>query len=166
MFLQAQEPIDWSVAGFANQILEALSVEGSIWTVGQTYKPGDVVFAELKGVMTEERFQCRQEPFGNFCSQFNPLSQQGVNVWRAYDFNKPKLLPEPRQVKQKCVAEDQAKLITDFKSGDTVCQGQRYVYKCREVSGPDWCNVHQMGSEYAYLAWELIDTFPEQVETI
>jgi|LakMenEpi03Aug12_release.lakeMendotaPanAssembly.Ray.scaffolds.fasta_scaffold1650970_1 hypothetical protein len=54
----------------------------------------------------------------------------------------------------------------DFKSGDMICQGERYVYKCREVSGPDWCNIHQMGSEYAYLAWELIDAYPEEVETI
>jgi len=54
----------------------------------------------------------------------------------------------------------------DFKNGDTICRGERYVYKCREVSGLDWCNIHQMGSEYAYLAWELIDAYPEEVETI
>jgi hypothetical protein len=109
--------------------------------------------------MTDQQFQCRQAPFGDFCGQYNPLSQEGINAWRSYsELSGPLPEPNPRQVK--CISEDAARLITNFKSGDKVCQG-RYVWKCRDVSKQDWCNTYPVGSEYANLAWVLLDALPE-----
>ena len=36
----------------------------------------------------------------------------------------------------------------------------------RDFSGSDWCNFYKIGSEFAYLAWELVDAFPDAVATI
>jgi hypothetical protein len=144
---------------FANEILSTLSIQGEVWTIGKDYKTGDIVYGDLQGVMTDQQFQCRQAPFGDFCGQYNPLSQEGINAWRSYsELSGPLPEPNPRQVK--CISEDAARLITNFKSGDKICQG-RYVWKCRDVSKQDWCNTYPVGSEYANLAWVLLDALPE-----
>jgi hypothetical protein len=67
----------------------------------------------------------------------------------------------------KCVPFDQA--INDgvkFQSGDMVCDGERYVWHCKDVSASDWCNLYPIGSKFSYLAWELVDAFPKPIENV
>lgn len=71
-----------SMEEFANAILDKLEVEGQVWTMNKAYKPGDLVFGSLQDAMTGTQYECRQAPFGDFCSQYHPAYQQNVRAWR------------------------------------------------------------------------------------
>jgi hypothetical protein len=53
---------------FVNNMLDRASVEGSVWVLGATYKPGDTVYPSLQDMWNEKLYVCRQEPFGDFCA--------------------------------------------------------------------------------------------------
>jgi len=73
----------------ANDILHVFNTD-PLWTPEETYKPGDVVTANFLDIVSDERFMCRQKPFGDFCSKYNPLSPMGATAWILYDPSKPK----------------------------------------------------------------------------
>ena len=51
-----------------------------------------------------------------------------------------------------------------FEADDTACEGDKYVWRCRQVSANDWCNIHLPNTEYGYLAWELLAGLPHGVD--
>ena len=56
-----------------------------IWEQGGTYRPGDLVTAvDGNGREIESKFQCKWEPFGDFCGVYNPVSYMGSVAWREY----------------------------------------------------------------------------------
>jgi hypothetical protein len=50
----------------------------------------------------------------------------------------------------------------EIKSGDKICQG-RYVWKCKDTVDTDWCNIYSVESEFVFLAWQLIDAYPDPI---
>ena len=89
-----------SVGVIAKEISQAVG----IWTLGEHYSPGDIVFAEVPGVLNRTKYQCRQSPFGDFCAHSDPTTQEGVQAWRTYTQDLGEL-PEPSKTLVKCVSE-------------------------------------------------------------
>jgi hypothetical protein len=61
----------------------------------------------------------------------------------------------------KCITPEDASLVL-LKGGDVVCNG-RYVWKCKDTSSQDWCNIYPVNSEFVFLAWQLIDAIPDPI---
>jgi hypothetical protein len=142
-----------SMEEFANAILDKLEVDGQVWTMNKAYKPGDLVFGSLQDAMTGTQYECRQAPFGDFCSQYHPAYQQNVRAWREYKKD-GEALPEPTTKILACI---DPKTVEKFKKNDRVCDG-RYVFKC--LNDKD-CNAYPLGAEDANYAWALINAYAE-----
>ena len=145
---------------FANDMIHTFGVEGQIWIQGADYKPGDVVYVDLPAVMTGTQYQCRQAPFGDFCGDYDPTSQQGIQAWRLYTEGMDEL-PEPNHTLVKCVNLD---ADVHFWDGDKACYDD-HVWQCKDGAA-DWCDLHPVGSAYSYLAWRVIEGAPDPVDTI
>ena len=135
-----------------------------IWEKGGTYMPGDLVTAkDSNGKEIDAKFQCKWAPYGDFCSVYDPVSYMGAIAWREYLGTEDDQLPLQPRESIDCVPLEQAADI-QFEAEDTVCEGEKYVWKCRQVSANDWCNMHLPNTEYGYLAWELLAGLPHIVE--
>ena len=86
----------------------------------------------------------------------------GSIAWQEYRGEEDDRLPPPSSATIDCVSLDTIPL-PEFQAGDTACEGDKYVWECRDVSAQDWCNIHLPTSALGYLAWELIDGVPNSV---
>ena len=85
----------------------------------------------------------------------------GSLAWREYDPDNAQL-PLATRESVECVPYD-TQMTVRFDPGDTACEGDKYVWRCREVSAADWCTIHPPASAYGYLAWELLNGRPNPV---
>lgn len=86
-------------------MLDTFKVDGQVWAIGRQYNPGDLVYFDLPGLMRGEEYICRQPPFGDFCSKYDPLYQMKVNAWELSGAPLP--LPEPSQKRVECMTEEE-----------------------------------------------------------
>ena len=107
-------------------------------------------------------YQCRQDPFASMCKHYWPDSVKGSEAWKVYD-KRHKDLPPVATKLIECVPwrNDKVKWMAE----DMACVGE-YVYKCRAVSGPDWCNIHEPETAFGFMAWELMAGLPYPDEKI
>ena len=47
-----------------------------------------------------------------------------------------------------------------FQTGFYACQGDRYVWKCKNDPSGKLCNKYRPDSEIGYLYWDLVEGFP------
>ena len=132
-----------------------------VWVADREYEPGDVVFASVNDIVTDQKFRCKQSPFGDFCTEYDPASVLGAYYWEPYKSGDPDLPPLSTE-KVQCIpySEHEEK---QWLPGDKACIGEDngYIWECREVSASDWCNIYPPESETGYLAWKLIDGVPD-----
>ena len=106
-----------------------------------------------------KKFHCKQEPFADFCDKFSPASGRGAMAWQEhYVDNKSDEIELPPIVYDlvDCLPLDKAML----QSGDYACQGDRYVWKCKNDPQGKMCNKFKPDSEEGYPYWDLIEGFP------
>lgn len=43
---------------------------------------------------------------------------------------------------------------------------EKYVWKCRDFSDTDFCNIHSPDDHFGYVAWELTPYHPKPIEYV
>jgi hypothetical protein len=56
MFEEFQETVEYEAATLANELLALMKVDAMLWKKGTDYKPGDVIYGSLYGVMIDEKY--------------------------------------------------------------------------------------------------------------
>lgn len=91
------------------------------------------------------------------CKQYWPDSVKGSQAWKVFDKRKQEELPPVANSKVECVPWGDRSI--KWKAEDVACVGD-ILFKCRSVSGPDWCNIHDPQTPFGFMAWEMIAGSP------
>lgn len=81
-------------------------------------------------------------------------------AWIQYDEENP-ILPEEMTDLFDCSVWSPDR---PYFAGDVVCE--KYVWKCRDFSRADFCNLYQPINKFGYIAWELLPFHPNQVQYV
>ena len=88
-------------------------------------------------------------PFSDYCGLVKPDTAIGAEFWNTGNVN---LYQDSTEVP--CVPYDNEKMVGKWAATDKACSDGK-AWTCRDVSGPDWCNVHEPGSTFGFMVWKL-----------
>ena len=100
-----------------------------LWERFEQYSPGDLVYALQSDKAKRRVSRCKQEPFGDFCTEYGPRDNV-AGAWElitSTDQYEELLPPSSNQIECQLYKSD-----GNYKRGDLVCiEGQDYVWECK-----------------------------------